>query len=69
MPKFSLQVKLSYFFREMKKTGKRTQKNEEGLQKELDEKDEILPQPQSQVRFTDDQNPTLMRDIQCDTSF
>ena len=53
----------------MKKKGKRTQKNEEGLQEELDEKDEILPQPRSQVRLTDDQNPTLMRDIQCDTSF
>ena len=43
----------------MKKKGKRTQKNEEGLQEDLDEKDEILPEPQSQVRFTDYQDPTL----------
>ena len=50
MPKFSLQVKFSYF-REMKKKGKRTQKNGEGLQEELDEKDEILPEPQSQVTY------------------
>ena len=35
----------------MKKKGKRTQKNEEGLQEDLDEKDEILPEPQSQVIY------------------
>ena len=33
----------------MKKKGKRAQKNEEGLEEELDEKDDILPEPQSQV--------------------
>ena len=31
------------------KKGKRTQKNEEGLQEDLDEKDEILSEPQGQV--------------------